>query len=245
MNTTKNIVFYVLLFFFISIICFFFYNIWSEKNDNVAVIEKYKNKVKLNCKELHNILQNLLFEQSRLVREYIIISFNSLSREEKINIQNKLELNTKNFTTYFKFILGCEQLYNLMNNYNNSLISLIDSYIVTDSSEETSKILEILNNDLNSIILYLNTNLLTKEVSEKEDEDEDDEKEIKVVPSTDVNNYLKYILKTHLKLIIEQINNYYYKKYLESEKSFDQIIANSILLSECLTDLLCKTSKNN
>jgi len=244
MDTTKNIVFYVLLFLFISIICFFFYNIWTEKNDNVAVIEKYKNKVKLNCKELHNILQNLLFEQSRLIREYIIISFNSLSREEKINIQNKLELNTKNFSTYFKFILGCEQLYNLMNNYNNSLISLIDSYTSLDSTEETSKILQILNNDLNSIILYLNTNLLTREVLEKDKDEEEDKKEIKV-PQEDVNNYLKYILKIHLKLVIEQINNYFYKKYLESEKSFDQIIANSILLSECLTDLLCKTSKNN
>jgi hypothetical protein len=241
MNTIKNIVFYVLLFLFISIICFFFYNIWSEKNDNITVIEKYKNKVKLNCKELHNILQNLLFEQTRLTREYIIVSFNSLSREEKINIQNKLELNTKNFSTYFKYILGCEQLYNLMNNYNNSLISLIDSYTSVDSNDETSKILQILNNDLNSIILYLNTNLLTKEVLENDEEEENEKK----ILSEDLNNYLKYILKTHFKLVIEQINNYYYKKYLESEKSFDQIIANSILLSECLTDLLCKVSKNN
>jgi hypothetical protein len=241
MNTTKNIIFYVLLFLFIFLISFFFYNIWSEKNDNVSVVEKYKNKVKLNCKDLQKNLENLMFEQSRLIREYIIISFNNLSRDEKVNIQNKLETNTKNISSYLKFILGCEQFYNLLNNYNHSLISLIDSYVNVDSSEQTPNILQILNNDLNSIILYLNTNLLTN----PKNEDDEDEEEQKVIKKEDTNNYLKYILKTHLKLIIEQINNYYYKKYLESEKSFDQIINNSTLVAECLTDLLCKNSKNN
>jgi hypothetical protein len=241
MNTTKNIIFYVLLFLFIFLISFFFYNIWSEKNDNVIVIEKYKNKVKLNCKDLQKKLEILMFEQSRLIREYIIISFNNLSRDEKINIQNKLEINTKNISTYLKFILGCDQFYNLLNNYNHSLVSLIDSYVNVDSTEQTPNILQILNNDLNSIILYLNTNLLTNQ----KNEDDEDEEEQKVEKKEDTNNYLKYILKTHLKLIIEQINNYHYKKYLESEQSFDQIINNSTLISDCLTDLLCKNSKNN
>ena len=192
MNTTKNIIFYVLLFLFIFLISFFFYNIWSEKNDNVTVVEKYKNKVKLNCKDLQKKLEILMFEQSRLIREYIIISFNNLSRDEKINIQNKLEINTKNISTYLKFILGCDQFYNLLNNYNHSLVSLIDSYVNVDSTEQTPNILQILNNDLNSIILYLNTNLLTNQ--KNEDEDDDDEEEQKVEKKEDTNNYLKYIL---------------------------------------------------
>ena len=136
-----------------------------------------------------------------------------------------------------------------MNSYNNTLLNYVDSYISPDSSEESKKQMQILNNDMNSIILYLNSNLLMKDHEEIEEEIEVDmyvtSTPKPIIEKVDTNNYLKSILKNNLKFTIEQLNHYYYKKYLSSELSFDSLIDNFTLLTECLTDLLCKVSKNN
>ena len=249
-NKCLNIIFVILFILFFFLIGYFFYNIINEKNEDIQVVEKFKNIVKLNCKDLQSDLKKLFFNRARLIREYIIISLNNLSVDEKNEIVNLLATNTKNICNYFKYILGCEQLFKLMNSYNNTLLNYIDSYISPDSSEESKKQMQILNNDMNSIILYLNSNLLMK------DHEEEIEEEIEVdmyvtstpkpiIEKVDTNNYLKSILKNNLKFTIEQLNHYYYKKYLSSELSFDSLIDNFTLLTECLTDLLCKVSKNN
>ena len=249
-NKCLNIIFVILFILFFFLIGYFFYNIINEKNEDIQVVEKFKNIVKLNCKDLQSDLKKLFFNRARLIREYIIISLNNLSVDEKNEIVNLLATNTKNICNYFKYILGCEQLFKLMNSYNNTLLNYVDSYISPDSSEESKKQMQILNNDMNSIILYLNSNLLMK------DHEEEIEEEIEVdmyvtstpkpiIEKVDTNNYLKSILKNNLKFTIEQLNHYYYKKYLSSELSFDSLIDNFTLLTECLTDLLCKNSKNN
>jgi hypothetical protein len=259
-NKCLNIIFILLFLIFLFLIGYFFYNIWNEKNEDIKVVEKFKNTIKLNCRDLQSDLKKLFYNRSRLIREYIIVSLNNLSVDEKNDIVNTLNINTKNICNYFKYILGCEQLYKLLNVYNNTLLNFIDSYISPDSSEESKKQLQLLSNDNNSIILYLNTNLIIKDEEEVQEVEENipfgDPNDImtskpipqgnpKDIMQVDTNNYLKSVLKNNLKFTIQQLNDYYYKKYSSSENSFENLINNYTLLADCLTDLLCKISKNN
>lgn len=244
MKTLHFIIILILIFILTGIVGFSFYQMWNRDSEEVVIVyETYQNKVKLNCTDLRLNLRKLLGEHSSLIREYILITLNSHSYDEKMTLHEYILQNIMSISQQFGMICGDnagKEINKYLTEYLSNLSNILNYFSVSEDEEKEdfSILLSKINATITNLSIYLCNILYTKRIKKEEKKEEE-------LSQLKMQKEIKELLSGHNDLIQSQIKYYNAGGFSHSVRAYLSDVEVMMGISDYLTTKLCDKSKEN
>lgn len=236
MSNCQKIIITLLIIILVSILGYFIWIMWNKENEaeEVIIFENYRDKVKLDCNLLIDKLTLALCERINYLREYIIISLNNHSYDERYFLYIRLMKNGREIAEIFKYILGDKvgaELNNLLVENINNWKDYLNNFTV-EQKEDDEVFLRKINANSTNISDFLAKNLFVK--------GEMEENRFNIF-----SDEMRDMFRLQKETILEELQNYYHSQWPISIELHDKNLRHTVEMAKNISKLLCQKSKEN